>query len=55
MVNILLEESFKQGYIPDASVAGDEVPNGNRPRPFMLYKNLENDGCISNPRSCQGR
>jgi len=39
MVDILLEEAEKQGYSPDSSVAGDEVPNnlGFRPAPFMLY------------------
>tara|TARA_B100001094_G_C18163440_1_gene790646 strand:- start:1048 stop:1908 length:861 start_codon:yes stop_codon:yes gene_type:complete len=41
MVDILLKSSEKQGYIPDSSVAGDEVQNGGRPKPFMLYRNLE--------------
>jgi Predicted phosphatase/phosphohexomutase len=41
MVNILEEESAKQGYVPDASVAGDDVKNGVRPLPHMLYKNLD--------------
>lgn len=41
MVDILLAEAKKQGYVPDASVAGDEVMNGVRPKPFMLYRNLE--------------
>ena len=41
MVDILEEEAKKQGYVPDASVAGDEVVNGARPKPFMLYKNLD--------------
>ena len=31
----------KQGYTPDASVAGDEVINGARPKPFMVYRNLD--------------
>ena len=31
----------KQGYTPDASVAGDEVVNGARPKPFMVYRNLD--------------
>jgi len=46
MVDILLEDSAKQGYIPDSSVAGDQVPNnmGFRPSPFMLYQNLNNLG-----------
>ncbi len=41
MVDILEEEAKKQGYVPDASVAGDEVINGARPKPFMVYRNLD--------------
>ena len=41
MVDILLKDAAKQGYVPDASVAGDEVINGTRPKPFMLYRNLD--------------
>jgi len=41
MVDILEEAAAKQGYIPDAAVAGDEVVNGARPSPFMLYRNLD--------------
>ncbi len=41
MVDILEEDAAKQGYIPDASVAGDEVENGARPKPFMVYRNLD--------------
>ena len=41
MVDILEEDAKKQGYIPDASVAGDEVEHGARPRPFMVYRNLD--------------
>ncbi len=41
MVDILEEDSKKQGYVPDASVAGDEVVHGARPRPHMVYKNLD--------------
>ena len=41
MVDILEEEAAKHGYVLDASIAGDEVKNGIRPRPFMLYRNLE--------------
>ncbi|KAF4735625.1 hypothetical protein FOZ63_025702 [Perkinsus olseni] len=46
MVDILLEKAKEQGYSPDSSVAGDEVPNnmGFRPAPFMLYQNLCNLG-----------
>jgi len=41
MVDILLREAKKQGYVPDATVAGDDVANGTRPKPFMIYRNLE--------------
>jgi len=41
MVDILEEDAKKQGYVPDASVAGDEVVHGARPRPFMVYRNLD--------------
>jgi len=41
MVDVLLAESAKQGFVPDASAAGDDVLNGVRPKPFMLYKNLD--------------
>ncbi len=41
MVDILEEDAAKQGYRPDASVAGDEVEHGARPKPFMVYRNLD--------------
>ncbi len=41
MVDILEEAAANQGFVPDASVAGDEVVHGARPRPFMLYRNLD--------------
>jgi phosphonoacetaldehyde hydrolase len=41
MVDVLLEDAKKQGYIPDASVAGDDVINGARPKPFMVYRNMD--------------
>jgi phosphonoacetaldehyde hydrolase len=41
MVDILEEDAAKQGYRPDASVAGDDVVHGARPRPFMVYRNLD--------------
>ncbi|XP_064598210.1 phosphonoacetaldehyde hydrolase-like [Liolophura sinensis] len=41
MVDVLLEEAKKQGYEPDATVAGDEVVHGARPKPFMIYRNLD--------------
>ena len=46
MVDILLRDAKKQGYEPDSSVAGDQVPGdlGARPKPFMIYQNLLNLG-----------
>ena len=41
MVDILEEDAKTQGYTPDASVAGDEVEHGARPKPFMVYRNLD--------------
>ncbi len=41
MVDILEADAKTQGYVPDASVAGDEVINGARPKPFMVYRNLD--------------
>lgn len=41
MVDVLLEEANKQGFFPDCTVAGDEVINGARPKPFMVYRNLD--------------
>ncbi len=41
MVDVLLEEASNQGYKPDVSVAGDEVIHGARPKPFMVYRNMD--------------
>ncbi len=41
MVDVLLKDAIKQGFKPDVTVAGDEVENGARPKPFMVYKNLD--------------
>ena len=41
MVDVLLADARKQGFSPDAAVAGDEVVNGARPKPHMVYKNLD--------------
>ena len=41
MVDVLLEHARVQGFHPDATVAGDDVMHGSRPRPFMVYRNLE--------------
>jgi len=46
MVDVLLADAKKQGYVPNYSVAGDQVENnmGFRPAPFMIYKNMVNLG-----------
>ena len=41
MVDVLLKAAIEQGFTPDATVAGDEVEQGARPRPFMVYRNLD--------------
>jgi phosphonoacetaldehyde hydrolase len=41
MVDVLLAAAKKQGLHPDATVAGDEVAHGARPKPFMVYRNLD--------------
>ncbi len=41
MVDVLLADAQKQGFNPDVTVAGDEVLNGARPKPHMVYKNLD--------------
>ncbi len=41
MVDVLLADCIKQGFTPDATVAGDEVVNGARPAPHMVYRNLD--------------
>jgi len=41
MVDVLLAAAQKQGFNPDATVAGDEVENGARPKPHMVYKNMD--------------
>jgi len=43
MLDILLEGARGQGFVPDTSVAGDEVESP-RPKPFMVLKNLERLG-----------
>lgn len=42
MVEILDEEARNQGLYLDSVVAGDDVKNGSRPSPHMLYKNMDN-------------
>ena len=44
MIDILIDASHKQGIWFDSTVGGDEVVNGCRPFPHMLYKNLDNMG-----------
>ena len=41
MVDVLLKDVIAQGVTPDATVAGDEVVNGARPAPHMVFKNLD--------------
>jgi phosphonoacetaldehyde hydrolase len=41
MVDILLEETKKQGFEPDVAVAGDDVETGWRPQAHMINKNLD--------------
>ena len=41
MVDVLLKYAKEQGFNPDCAVAGDEVVHGARPRPFMVYRNLD--------------
>ena len=41
MVDILEADAKEQGFYPDATVAGDEVVHGARPKPFMVYRNLD--------------
>lgn len=41
MVDVLLDASKEQGFVPDVNVAGDEVENGARPSPHMVYKNMD--------------
>jgi len=41
MVDVLLKDVIAQGVTPDATVAGDEVENGARPDPHMVFKNLD--------------
>jgi len=44
MADVVVEHMRAQGFEPDVDIAGDEVENGIRPQPFMLYKNLEKLG-----------
>ena len=48
--SILVNKTEQQGLILDSVVASDDVLNGIRPKPFMIYKNLENLN-ISSPQS----
>ena len=41
MGDVVLAEARSQGFEPDADVCRDEVKNGRRPSPAMLYKNLD--------------
>lgn len=43
MCDIIVENTKKQGFIPDTYVGGDRVDNsmGFRPSPFMIYENMK--------------
>ena len=41
MVDVLHEACQKQGLKLDATVAGDEVINGARPKPHMVFRNMD--------------
>jgi len=41
MVEILAADAKKQGFVMDAAVAGDDVVNGARPKPFMVFRNMD--------------
>ncbi len=41
MVDILHEDCQKQGLTLDATVAGDEVLHGARPKPHMVFRNMD--------------
>ena len=47
MVEVLETAANKQGAYFDTTVAGDEVSNGARPAPHMVYKNMDNLGIDS--------
>ena len=39
--DLLLENVRRQGFSPDACVAGDDVKHGVRPSPSMIFKNMD--------------
>ncbi|XP_014675884.1 PREDICTED: phosphonoacetaldehyde hydrolase-like [Priapulus caudatus] len=41
MVDILERDAKKQGLTFDCTVAGDEVTNGSRPKPHMVFRNMD--------------
>ena len=41
MVDVLHEDCQKQGLKLDATVAGDEVAHGARPKPHMVFRNMD--------------
>ncbi len=41
VVDVVERHARRQGFCPDATVAADDVAHGARPRPFMLYRNLD--------------
>jgi len=53
MVDILEADAKEQGYVPDASVAGDEVEHGARPKTVHGLPKPRSDGCAPHSIGCQ--
>jgi len=41
MMEVVMAETAKKGYMPDSMVTADDVGSG-RPHPFMIYRNMQN-------------
>jgi len=48
IVNPLLQGMAKQGFLPDYSVASDDIKHGQRPYPHMIHENMKYAG-VHNP------
>lgn len=46
MVDVLLAAAKEQGFVPDATVAGDEVTHP-RPYPYMVFQNMAKMGILN--------
>ena len=51
MVDILLEDAKKQGYVPDASVAGDEVSTMRNKKVLLRERKRHTDRGVSSTPS----